>query len=276
MPSTSWGGTGQATGNTSYEFWSTTPAASLPAGRAFGDGWVAAWVTALYARVDAYSGSPSVALALDGVASTGYIGVPGSLAQVGGGCSGWVNGGTATWRLIPSGRIYFDRGGGGVMQSSQGSTWAGFAWGALDYLLCPTPPQTFSIAATATAGQVQVNFAGVADNGGTGVIDYVIEYWDTANPGTIYTSVTTSGLNYISGLTRGRTWSFRVYARNATTNAAGRPGQKTSTASVALPAGGKVWNGSAFVDSLPRIWNGTSWVPATIKVWNGSAFVNAL
>lgn len=49
----------------------------------------------------------------------------------------------------------------------------------------------------------------------------------------------------------------------------------TSTLTITVLGGGKVWNGTAFVAGTTKVWNGTAFVSTTTKVWNGSDWVSS-
>jgi hypothetical protein len=74
-----------------------------------------------------------------------------------------------------------------------------------------------------------------------------------------------------SGLTPGANYTFRVYA----TSTEGTGGTTTSS-SVFLPSGGKIYTGTAWVPTtVAKIYTGTAWVPiTTAKIYTGTSWVN--
>jgi hypothetical protein len=48
----------------------------------------------------------------------------------------------------------------------------------------------------------------------------------------------------------------------------------TSTLTILVRGGGRVWNGTSFVSGNTRVWNGASFVPSRTRIWNGSNWVN--
>ena len=80
-----------------------------------------------------------------------------------------------------------------------------------------------------------------------------------------------SSVTKVYTLTPGQNYAFRVYA----TNTDGTGGTTTSS-SVFLPSGGKIYNGTAWVPTtVAKIYNGTAWVDlSTAKIYNGTSWVN--
>jgi hypothetical protein len=63
-------------------------------------------------------------------------------------------------------------------------------------------------------------------------------------------------------------FTFVVRASNAGGSA------DTSTLTITVFSGARVWNGTAFVSGLANVWNGTAFVSGIIKVWDGTNWVN--
>jgi hypothetical protein len=63
-------------------------------------------------------------------------------------------------------------------------------------------------------------------------------------------------------------YSFVIRASNAGGSA------DTSTLTITVTSGARVWNGTAFVSSLTNVWNGTAFVSGIIKVWDGTVWKN--
>lgn len=282
MASFSWGSAGTST--TSFTDNYVYTGVGLPTGNPHEDGYTGCLITALEAtNVRGRSGARTVYLSLSGIASTGGIGVASAGSANGGtgaqGASGLCNGGSTNFVIDvnPNGSIYFGRGGGGTTYDSYGTSWAGTLPGIGYYVQAPLVPQSLGLVQGASPGSVDLSWSAPSSDGESAITGYRVKYWRLDAPGVIYTSdlgVVTS--TTISGLDRGYTWVFQVAAKNAVTTAAGRVGIYTSSASILLPAGGKVWDGAAFVNGVPKAWNGSAWVGANIRVWDGSAFVNAL
>lgn len=218
----------------------------LPRGRTMANGSRAVYITHVGAYVVAhYSSYRNVTLVLGG-ARTGNIVLP--VSNIANQFTGWHG---TNWWMVDGGStrftadsgtwgIGYNYGGGGTTYERNGSrSIGGTISGAYLYVEAPSEPRNVSAQPTGTAGQVNVYFAGPADDGGTGITDYVIQWATnssfTANVGT---TTTTSGANTINGL-QPTTYYFRVFARNAVTNGAGTWGPPSGvvTAQVAtVPA----------------------------------------
>ncbi len=104
-----------------------------------------------------------------------------------------------------------------------------------------TPPETepgtpSGLSATAGVGQVDLDWAAPTDDGGSSIIDYVVEYssdsgttWTTFSDGTSTTASTT-----VTGLSAGITYSFRVAAVNSI--GAGNGSSTTTATTATTPA----------------------------------------
>ncbi|WP_223693799.1 fibronectin type III domain-containing protein [Leifsonia poae] len=135
------------------------------------------------------------------------------------------------------------------------------------------PSVPAAITATAQPGlKVAVTITGSADNGGSAVTAYTVQY--SADGGATWTGNQNinSGSYTYAGLAPGN-YIFRVWA----TNAIGNSGYRVS-GTVTVLAGGYVWNGTSWVASLGvYVWNGTGWVLCQgVYVWNGTSWAAAL
>jgi hypothetical protein len=57
------------------------------------------------------------------------------------------------------------------------------------------------------------------------------------------------------------------------TNSSG--GVNTSTLTITVASGARLWNGTTFVSGNTKMWNGTAFVSTTTKVWNGLVWTDA-
>ena len=64
-------------------------------------------------------------------------------------------------------------------------------------------------------------------------------------------------------------FNFVIRATNVTGST------NTSTLTITVTSGARVWNGTTFVSGTTRVWNGTTFVSGTTRVWNGSGWVSA-
>lgn len=197
--------------------------------------------------------------------------------EYGGGNLLGSSGGSVTFRqkFTGGGTMYYGRDMGNglsVYNGRSGSTLTGggvvgeFDWGQVS-----TAVQSFSATRGVGAGEINVNFAGPADNGGLGVINYTIQTAPAAGgPWTTY-GTTTIGSNVIVMPTG--FYFVRVYANNA----AGSSVAATSPVAVQTGGGGQRYTGSVFTPiTVCRRFNGTAWVDLAIRRrWDGSAWVDA-
>ena len=265
-------------GSTSGGSWSAdTPVYSdgigLPTGRAMSDGNTACLITALYGYVGGHGAARTVSLQL-GSAATGNFSVAAASNSAGYGWFGagpWlVNGGTARFQFNISGGVYFGKGGGGTVRSGIGASWAGTLGGAYRYAQAPSAVGTPTL--SAGPGQLIVDFAGPADDGGSAIIDYVIQYTTDPTFATgVTTATTTSGHNTFS-VTPGQIYYARIYSRNAVTVAAGAWSAPSGTGSVRVGIGGKRWDGTAEQSFTAAVrWDGSQEVPLTAAArWDGT------
>lgn len=139
--------------------------------------------------------------------------------------------------------------------------------GAIDYYRGPGTPS--SVTATVNLNKtITVNSAAVSSPAGTPT------YWFAyqANGGSWSAAESNgSSTSKVYTLPPGQNYAFRVY----TTNSDGTSGTTTSS-SVFLPSGGKIYNGTAWVPTtVAKIYNGTAWVDlSTAKIYNGTSWVN--
>jgi len=104
--------------------------------------------------------------------------------------------------------------------------------GTFDYYTVPSAPQ--SLAVTVGDSQASVSWAAPADNGGTAVSGYYVQYATNAGFTTGVSSLisVTGTSTTVTGLTNGTPYWFRVGARNQVTNAVS---STTSSAYVTTP-----------------------------------------
>jgi hypothetical protein len=249
------------------------------------NGSTACLITALYAHVQGRNAARTMVLSL-GSAATGGIGVP--AASNASNNTGWVgtnswlvNGGSATFRATasPTGSFWYGRGGGGSTIDSYGTPFSGNLAGGYRYVQAPSAPQSVSVAVGSTSGTALVSWSAPADNGGTGVTGYRIE-WATNisfTAGTGNKSVGAVSSDTVTGLTPGSTYYFRVAAINAVTTAASTWSTYSGTASVALLGGVKIAdsaNDSGFVSSSSlygvQAYNEYNFVPASVRQYDAA------
>lgn len=139
--------------------------------------------------------------------------------------------------------------------------------GAVDYYRGPGTPS--SVTATVNPNKtITVTSASVSSPAGTPTYWFAYQAnggaWSGAESNGSSTTKTYT-------LTPGQNYAFRVY----TTNTDGTSGTTTSS-SVFLPSGGKIYNGSSWVPTTTaKIYNGTAWVDlSTAKIYNGTSWVN--
>lgn len=139
------------------------------------------------------------------------------------------------------------------------------------------PAATTNVVATvATDKSVSVAFTGGASPGGTPALTstYHVSYSKDGGAFTGDVQKTSSPIVVpAASLSAGSNYVFRVWATNASTDGNGTAGD---SASVFIPAGGKVYNGTTYESSkTAKVFNGTQWVPiVTAKAYNGTQWVN--
>jgi len=211
---------------------------SLPTGRAMYNGSTAALITALFVYVGSTGGTRYGVRFSLGSATTGTFNVPYQSASTGSGyhaTNHWlVNGGTTRITVYnkPSGPLYFGRSGGGVVQGPT-RTWAGRLAGAYTVLQAPSAPRWVNATPHSTSsGRIDLTWSAPAYNGDTAITGYVVQTSGGSYLGT------TSGRSFaVTGLTPGSSYSFRVAASNAVTNAAGTYSAVSSNSSAVIAPG---------------------------------------
>lgn len=123
---------------------------------------------------------------------------------------------------------------------------------------------------------VTVSFSGGASPGGSPALSstYHVSFSKAGGPATgDYTGSGSPITVPSSALQPGFNYTFTVWATNGSNDGASA---SSTSGSVFVPSGGKVWNGSAYVPSVTaKIYNGTAYVPiVTAKMYNGTAWVN--
>lgn len=191
----------------------------------------------------------------------------------------WVSGSTDTGsRGTISAAATFNGGGGYAPgQISASATAPGFDYdlkpataGAVTAVVNADKTITVSVASTASRGYSTLSPSP------TFYLSYSIDGGSTWSAEVSGTGTLISGRNFsysqvFSGLTKGKTYIFRAYA----TNTDGTGGTTTSS-SVFLPSGGRIYDGSTWPSTTTaKIHNGTTWVDlATAKVHNGTTWVD--
>jgi hypothetical protein len=125
-----------------------------------------------------------------------------------------------------------------------------------------------TITAVRTGRDVLVTAGNATGSGITGY--YAQSSLDNGATWTTAVLMTTQTYTY-TNLTPAATCKFRVYAAAPS----GNSGSTTST-SVFIPAGGKIWNGSAWAyGTTAKRWDGAAWKDlTTAKIWNGTSWVD--
>ena len=121
-------------------------------------------------------------------------------------------------------------------------------------------------------GQLIVDFAGVADDGGAGVIAYQVPYTTYLSFVTGVSSVSTGTGHDVCRLTPGQLFYVRVTTKNAITDTPGTVGPWSAAVSKRVGISGKRFDGSAeqFFSTAFR-WAGTVEVSLTVAVrWDGT------
>jgi len=130
-----------------------------------------------------------------------------------------ANGGSANFRLEPSGSFFFGRnlGAGG---SISGTSLTGQITFGYSYVQSPTAPGAPSLSSP-SSGRIDVSWGAPSDDGGAIVTGYRIQYSTSSNfSSPVNIDQGTSRSRTITGLTPGVRYYFRVAARNAVTNSA--------------------------------------------------------
>jgi hypothetical protein len=273
VPSISWGS------NQNGSSWSAgtlyVDGINLPVGRAMANGSQAVLITDLFAYVGGYGGNRNIYMSL-GNAVTGVFTVGQSGAVPPG--TGWVDasdwlvqGGSARFSVVgpSSGGLYFGHGGPGTTVGPSQS-WAGALGGAYIYAQSPSEP-TILGAANITPTSMLTQFGWAGDDGGAGVTGFRVQFSPDPSFGSDVRQLdTTVGQNTFDGLVPGRTYYYRVAARNAVTNTAGTFGPWSGTASARTLSGGYVGDGSSWPSAQMFVGDGTSWNTGLVYVGDGT------
>lgn len=213
---------------------------TVSAGRAMANGSTSVLITHIRASsVGGFGGPISVALRL-GNAQTGYVGVASGATNDTGyvACSPVLTPPATGYlfTIYSTGHIQFMRGGGTGTTYDQTGAFSGASIiaGGYMYVQAPSAP-TIAVSGGVVAGTARVSITAPTDDGGSAITGYSIQYADNGSfTGASTTIVTGGGPHTIPGLTTGKTWYFRVGARNAVTTAASTTSVYSSTSSVFL------------------------------------------
>lgn len=285
MTDVSFGGSAARNGFTQSYVHSMTNV-HINAGRNAFNGATPMVITALYGYLAGNGATRSVRMALGSASVTLSVASDSSANDTGWKtCSFWyTNGGSAQYGYYDmSGSCYFARSSTSGATDTQGAfgTFTGTLGGSYRYIESPNSPTLNSLSLTGTSGQISVDFTAPTDNGGSAITTYDIHYSTSATFVT-YTKVTgvTSSPAVIT-VPPGNTYYIRVVAHNYVTDVAGTTSVASSTMSLFVPSGGKVWSttSSAWVPGITKVWSTTSsaWVNGNVKVWSttSSAWVPA-
>lgn len=256
---------------------------ALPQGRAMKGGSRNAMITGLYFYVSGSGGTRTVSLEL-GNASTGQfnVGAASSPQNTGWrGTNSWVvNGGTARAQINKhtSGNIIPGRGSGGTTSTGNGSAAQSFGGGLAGYYRwcqAPTAPGNITLALVGP-DEVSLSFNGPSDDGDTPITGYRVFYWpDGEGTDDYYKDFNPGTSKTIDGLDPGKTYNFRVSARNAVTNASNDVGVASGVSRIFIPSGGKIFVDGSWRPAKVRVWWDGQWRPANVQVWTNSAWSQA-
>lgn len=244
----------------------------LPNGRVMKNGDNDCIITGLSGYVAGRSATRSVRLDL-GSATTAAFNVA-AAAQAGStgmkATNGWlVDGGSATFSILPSGSVYFGRGGSGTTEDGA-TSFAGRLGGSLRYVEAPSAPLSPAVAPATTPGKARVTWSAPSDNGGTAVTDYAVFYWKTGEAVDAHVVDDIVGGAVEIDIESGPEYNFRVSAKNWVTDSSGTYGVTTATLKLTLPASGKMFNGLAWVASrLQEFTSSLIWQERKVKVFDG-------
>lgn len=166
--------------------------------------------------------------------------------------------------------------GGTIVDAGDGGTWAGSIPGSLEWSGVPSVPLAASVSSP-SPGVARVAWSAPSDDGGQAVNGYRVQ---RATNAAFTTGVTNFELGNVltyddTTAVPGSTYYYRVFAKNATANAAGTTSVGTSGMVVQIKSGGDRWSGSAEIATTAAMrWDGTQEVPITTAVrWDGTAEV---
>lgn len=195
---------------------------------------------------------------------------------IGGGNLFASSGGVCALRFtfFNGGRLYFGRNTGNGLTTTfgrGGNPLTGGLVGSFDWAQVASAPQSLVVAPGPSSGSIAVSWAAPADNGGSGISAYDVQYATSlAGP---WTSAGTTGATSASITPPpGASYYVRVIANNGV----GSSQAVASTTPVAPTGGGKRYSGTAFIPlSVARRYSGTAWVNlVTRKRFNGTSWVN--
>lgn len=194
----------------------------VPRGRQMADGSHPIIADRIRAYVGGYGASRSFRLQLGSSDTSAFTMGSGAGQDTGwrGIWQGFHNGGSTTVRVHGSEAYYVNRGNpgnGSTRKARDGYTWNSGITGEYHWIEGPSQPRNVS-ASSSGVGSAAVSWSGPADNGGSAITDYRVEWATnssfTSGFGSKYvggTSTTITGLP-------ATTLYFRVAARNAVTN----------------------------------------------------------
>lgn len=184
-----------------------------------------------------------------------------------------ANGGTFTFEHSSSGGMNGRRGadGSGGFTDGQFGDWNSYWAGGFRYVEAPSAPLSLSVTSP-TTGQIAVSWSAPADNGGTAVTGYQVQY--ATNAGfTGATTVSNADTDITINVTPGLTYYVRVAAVNAVATAAGTYGPWSSTGSVLVLSGVRVGVAGVWKDA--EVYAGVNgvWEPVAVKVGQTGSWV---
>ncbi len=228
--------------STSYNLDATSvysDSVTIPQGRLAANGQGPTLVTGARAFMAGRSASRTAYLKVGASESAGFTIASGSSAVATGTRALSVlvaNGGALRVECRANGAYYFGRASvGTTTKPSDGYTWPGALSGQVDYVEVPSAPLTLSATADPGAASMTLAWTAPANDGGSAVNGYRVEYDDNAgftSPTVVSLGVVLSTL--VTGLTPGLTYYARVAAENAVTDAASTWSTYSSTASAFL------------------------------------------
>lgn len=179
-----------------------------------------------------------------------------------------------------SGECYFGRSPGGGGSTTPYSTLAGNLGMSYEFFQCQTAPTGLVVVPADVSAML--SWGTPSDDGGSVRTGYRVQIAKnagfTVGLSTIDVSSSATG-TVVTGLTPGTLYYYRVLARNAVTDAAGKLGGVWSTTVSATqllaPHNGTILKGGVFVEAQVERYDGSAWNPTvTANVWNGSAWVS--
>lgn len=254
----------------------------LPSGRAMSDGNGRAWITALTAGVNGNGATRTISLQLGGIATGGFnVGAGGATPNLCGwiGCSGFVQGGSATFQINTSSSVHFSHAGGGTdTYDGYGTGYNGVIYGGYEWFQGPNEPAISVTPSTDGTQATVVITAGPSDNGGLGIIRYRMQHADDAGFSTGVATLDSTGTTVFTGLTPGHVYHWRATACNGATDAAGVTGGLWSTAiteTQPVPGGlGEIYTSTGWVGADAMIYTSTGWVNASSKIYTSAGWVD--